>query len=94
MLVGTLAGMAIVYVNPPLQAIFGSGSARIAGIAAWGLMTLSFQPMLRFYERSPLWGAGLPGIGLFYAGATWVSAIRHWQGRGGMWKGRAQARRI
>ena len=93
-LVGTLAGMAIVYVNPPLQAIFGSGSARIAGIAAWGLMTLSFQPMLRFYERSPLWGAGLPGIGLFYAGATWVSAIRHWQGRGGMWKGRAQARRI
>lgn len=92
-LVGTLAGMAVVYVNPPLQAIFGTGSARIAGAAAWGLMALSFQPMLRFYERSPLWGAALPGIGVFYAGATWVSAIRHWQGRGGMWKGRAQARR-
>jgi len=90
-LVGTLAGMALVYVNPPLQAIFGSGHARVAGFAAWGLMALSFQPMLRFYRRSRLWGAALPAIGVFYAGATWASAIRHWQGRGGMWKGRAQA---
>lgn len=92
-LLGTIAGMALVYVNPPLQAIFGSGSGRVAGAAAWGLMAFSFQPMLRFYRRSAAWGAALPGIGLFYAGATWVSAVRHWQGRGGMWKGRAQAPR-
>jgi hypothetical protein len=38
-----------------------------------------------------LWGVALPAIGLFYGGATLVSAVRHWQGRGGMWKGRAQA---
>jgi len=33
----------------------------------------------------------LPLIGLFYADFTLESAIQHWSGRGGMWKGRAQA---
>jgi hypothetical protein len=54
-------------------------------------MALALQPMLRFYHRSPLWGLALPGIAAFYAGATFFSALRHWQGKGGMWKGRAQA---
>ncbi len=57
------------------------------------MMAIAFQPMLRFYRRSPLWGLALPLIGLFYAGATWLSAWHYWQGRGGMWKGRAQAKR-
>ncbi len=76
---------------PPLLAIFGHGGARWAGLAAWGLMALSFQPMLRFYRRSPLWGPALPGIATFYAGCTLLSAWQHGRGRGGMWKGRAQA---
>ena len=90
-LAGTLAGMALVYLIPPAFAIFGRGPARWIGLAAWALMALSFQPMLRFYRRSPLWGWALPGIAAFYAGATFVSALDHWQGKGGMWKGRAQA---
>ncbi|HEY0269792.1 MAG TPA: glycosyltransferase [Sphingomonas sp.] len=91
LLAGTLAGLALLYAVPPLLALFGAGDARILGLSAWLLMALLFQPMLRFYRRSPLWGVALPGIGLFYGGATLVSAVRHWQGRGGMWKGRAQA---
>jgi hopene-associated glycosyltransferase HpnB len=91
LLVGTLLGMGLVYLAPPLLALFGHGPARISGLAAWMLMTISFQPMLRFYRRSPLWGVALPLIAAFYAGATVMSAVRHWQGKGGMWKGRAQA---
>ena len=54
-------------------------------------MALSFQPMLRFYRLSPLWGLALPLIGALYTAFTLQSAIDVWRGRGGMWKGRAQA---
>jgi hypothetical protein len=54
-------------------------------------MAVSFWPMLRFYGRSLLWALALPLIGLLYAGFTLDSAVQHWRGRGGMWKGRAQA---
>ena len=90
-LAGTLAGMALVYLAPPLLALFGTGAARWCGLAAWGLMALAFQPMLRFYRVSPLWGAALPVIGAAYALFTLHSAVQVWRGRGGFWKGRAQA---
>jgi hopene-associated glycosyltransferase HpnB len=93
LLLGALAGMALVYVDPLVFAVTGPGWIHGAGCAAWLMMAIAFQPMLRFYGRSPVWGVALPLIGLFYAGATWRSAWHHWQGRGGMWKGRAQARR-
>lgn len=91
LLTATLAGMALVYLAPPLLALFASGMTRFAGLGAWGLMAISFQPTLRFYRRSPGWGLALPAIAAFYAGATFVSALQHWQGRGGLWKGRVQA---
>lgn len=91
LLVGTLAGLILVYAVPPVLALFAHGWARGLGIGAWLLMALSFQPMLRFYRRSPLWGPALPAIAGFYAGCTLLSAAAYWQGRGGMWKGRAQA---
>lgn len=87
----TVAGMLIVYAAPPLLAIFGPGSAHIAGAATWTLMALMFQPMLRFYRLSPLWGLLLPLSGLCYAVFTVQSAVQVWRGRGGMWKGRTQA---
>ena len=91
LLVGTLIGLALVYGAPPSLTLAGTGWARIAGAAAWILMAISFQPMLRFYRRSPLWGVALPLIAAFYAGCTLLSAWQHMRGRGGMWKGRAQA---
>jgi hopene-associated glycosyltransferase HpnB len=93
LLLGTLLGMALVYVNPLVLAVAGPGWIHGAGCGAWLMMAIAFQPMLRFYRRSPIWGFALPLIGLFYAFATWRSAWHHWQGRGGMWKGRAQAGR-
>ena len=90
-LAGTIAGLALVYGVPPVLTVFGHNLARLAASVAWALMALSFQPMLRFYRRSPLWGLALPGIAAFYAGCTLLSAWAQIRGRGGMWKGRAQA---
>jgi hypothetical protein len=87
-----VVGMALTYLAGPLFALFGGGLARWLGIAIWGLMALSFQPMLRFYRRSPLWGLALPAIALAYMAFTFDSAYQHSRGRGGFWKGRAQAK--
>lgn len=88
---GTVAGMLLLYVVPPLAATQFPAPASLAGILAWAVMSISFQPMLRFYRVSPLWGVALPAIGLVYTAFTFESALQHWRGRGGMWKGRAQA---
>lgn len=91
LLAGTVLGMLLTYVAPPALTLFGHGLARWTGLAAWILMALSFQPMLRFYRRSPLWGPMLPVIGAIYTWFTLQSALDVWRGKGGMWKGRAQA---
>jgi len=91
LLLGTLLGLVMVYIAPVMTALFAWGVSQLAGWMAWIIMALMFQPILRFYRLSPLWGIALPLIGLFYAGFTLDSALQHWSGRGGMWKGRAQA---
>ena len=91
LLLGTLLGMALIYVAPPALALFAGGGARFIGILAWLAMALAFQPTLRFYRLSPLWGLALPAIAAVYLLFTMDSAYQHRRGRGGMWKGRAQA---
>ena len=91
LLAGTVAGMALTYLAPPLLAIFGSGPARVIAIAAWALMAIAFQPTLRLYRLSPLWGIALPAIALQYLIFTLDSAYQYMRGRGGSWKGRVQA---
>ena len=88
---GTVVAMALTYLLPPLLAIFGSGIARVIAVVAWGLMFVAFQPTLRFYRLSPLWGLALPAIALEYMIFTLDSARQYMQGRGGSWKGRLQA---
>ena len=91
LLAGTLAGMGLTYVAPVLLAIGGNGPARWLGFLSWGLMALAFQPSLRLYRLSPLWGVALPFIALLYMLYTLDSAYQYGRGRGGVWKGRAQA---
>ena len=84
-------GLAQTFHAPPTLALCADGWPRLAGIAAWGMMSAAFQPMLRFYRRSPAWGAALPAIAAVYGWYTLVSAVQHRRGRGGRWKGRVQA---
>jgi hopene-associated glycosyltransferase HpnB len=90
-LAGTVLALAVTYLLPVLLAIFAGGWAQILGLAAWLLMALAFQPIVRFYRASPLWGLALPAIAATYMAFTLDSAYQHARGRGGMWKGRAQA---
>ena len=93
LLAGTVAGMLLTYLLPPLFTIFGTGVAQAMGAVTWGLMSLAFLPIVRFYGLSPLWAAALPVIAAFYVVFTLDSAVQHWRGRGGLWKGRVKARR-
>jgi hopene-associated glycosyltransferase HpnB len=91
LLVGTLAGMFLTYVAPVALLFAQDSTARTLGFVAWLLMTLSFLPTLRFYRLSVVWAPLLPLTAIFYTYATWLSAFRYWTGKGGHWKGRAQA---
>ena len=91
LLLGTVLGLLLTYLAPPLLAVFGDGFARFFGLAAWCAMALAFQPTLRFYRLSPLWGFALPAIAVLYLLYTLDSAWQYVMGRGGAWKGRAQA---
>jgi hopene-associated glycosyltransferase HpnB len=91
LLLGTMAGMVLTYLVPPFMAIFGGSGARMIGVATWALMAAAFQPTLRFYRVSPLWGIALPAIALQYMLFTLDSAYQYARGRGGSWKGRVQA---
>jgi hopene-associated glycosyltransferase HpnB len=91
LLAGTIAGLALTFLAPPLLALFADGLAQTIAIVTWALIALAFQPTLRFYRLSPLWGIALPVIALLYMLYTLNSACQYWAGRGGSWKGRTQA---
>src|SRR5471032_2029078 len=91
LLAATVAGMALIYLVPVVLALFGHGLAQALGLFAWAIMAIAFQPMLRFYRRSPLWGPFLPLIALAYMAFTLDSAYQYARKRGGLWKGCIQA---
>jgi len=93
LLAGTILGMAVVYLAPPLLLFTRNPLAAVFGLAAWILMSIAYSPTLRFYGRSAAWAPLLPLVALFYISATIDSAIAYWTGRGGLWKGRIQDER-
>jgi hopene-associated glycosyltransferase HpnB len=92
LLIGTVLGMILVYLVPPLAAIAGiikgNWLLAIVGGTTWLLMAISYLPTILFYQLSPLWTLSLPAIAGFYNMMTIDSALLHWQGKGGAWKGR------
>lgn len=91
LLLATVGGMALTFCVAPFLAMFGSGLTRVIALATWMLMAIAFQPTLRLYRLSPLWGIALPAIALLYILFTLESAYQYVRGRGGSWKGRVQA---
>jgi len=92
LLSGTVAGMTLLYLTPPLAFVAGSAARRwdlaAAGLLGWGLMALTYAPTMRLYRRPPLEALALPFAALLYTAMTVDSALRHARGRGGTWKGR------
>ena len=92
LLIGTLLAMTLIYLVPPVGLVWsllaGEWLGAIVAAATWGLMALSYWPTLKYYRQSPLWAFTLPAIALLYTLMTVDSAIQHWQGKGGAWKGR------
>ncbi|WP_192912404.1 glycosyltransferase [Paracraurococcus ruber] len=92
LLAGMLLALALVFLAPPLLALFAGGLASALGGLAWAAMAVAFLPTLRRFGLSPLRGIALPGIALAYMAFTLDSALAEWRGRGGMWKGEAGPR--
>ena len=90
LLLGTLLGLLVTYLLPPLLVCSAHPALMGAGAGAWALMSLCYAPMVRFYRLNPLWALTLPAAATFYAGASVYSAWQYQRGRGGQWKGRAQ----
>jgi hopene-associated glycosyltransferase HpnB len=94
LLIGSVLGMIATYFLPPLIAISPDPGIRPLGIIAWAIMAFAYLPTLSNYRRSPLWAPFLPLVACFYTAATVASALRYWSGKGGQWKGRAQAENV
>lgn len=95
LLAGTLAGMLITYIAPLALAVLAvayPSPGALLGAAAYVLMVVSFVPMLHFYRAPPWLALAMPLIGGAYSWFTVQSAVEVWRGRGGQWKGRAQAK--
>jgi hopene-associated glycosyltransferase HpnB len=103
LLAAVLAGLAWLYLLPPVAALGGlaalaagasggPGAAAAwcaaAGLAGWAVQAVTYVPVLRMYRLSGLRAPGLPLVALLYAGMTADSARLHHAGRGGAWKGR------
>lgn len=91
-LIGAVLGMGLVYLMPPIALVAGlaagDGAAAALGAAAMALMAALYRPTLRLYHQPWLAGFALPVAAALYTAMTLSSAIRHWRGAGGRWKGR------
>ena len=92
LLAGTVLGLGLVFLAPPLAALSWHGAARWLGLAAWLAMAASFVPTLRRFGLWWTWAPLLPAIAAFYMVATLGSAWGHHFGRGVVWKARAYAK--
>ncbi len=90
LLLGTVLGMALIYLAPPLLLFAPDNTARALGLAAWLLLSAAYIPALRFYRQPIFLAPLLPLTAAFYSFATVESAVRYWRGAGGLWKGRVQ----
>jgi hopene-associated glycosyltransferase HpnB len=93
LLLGTLIGMYMVYLAAPIGIITAVIHNQITAvwlyILTYTLMIISYFPITRFYRVSVGYALCLPMIGLLYSLMTIDSAMQHWQGKGGKWKGRS-----
>jgi hopene-associated glycosyltransferase HpnB len=93
LLLGTIVGMGLVYLVAPIGIVCSLFTQQwwllAITVAIYGLMAIAYRPTIQFYRCSAIYALALPLIGLMYNLMTIDSARRHWQGKGGQWKGRS-----
>lgn len=92
LLIGTVLGMALLFLVPPavtlLGAAIGDKPVMLIALISWLAMANAYWPTLKLYEQPALAALLLPLAALLYTVMTVDSARRHAQGQGGAWKGR------
>lgn len=92
LLIGTIFSMAVIFASPPMLVFVGiyADVTNFWLLGGWGWLAMItlYWPTLKIYHLSPVWGVFLPIMAFLYQLMTVHSAIRHWLGRGGKWKGR------
>jgi hopene-associated glycosyltransferase HpnB len=92
LLAGTVIGLALVFLAPPVTTVVGAVTgdtvALALGAAAWLLMAATFAPMLHYYGQPVVAALLLPFTACLYLAMTVDSAVRHYRGQGAAWKGR------
>jgi hopene-associated glycosyltransferase HpnB len=84
--------MIIAFVLPIFSMFVTDLPIVLVSVVAYLMMIVTYLPVLKYYERNPLWACTLPVTGVLYLCMTWGSAFRHWRGTGAIWKNRAYAR--
>lgn len=91
-LVVSVFGMIATYLVAPVTVFaglfFGELGLAAMALALWLTMAVTYLPTLRLYGLSPIWTMTLPLAASLYLAMTIGSAIKHWTGQGGAWKGR------
>jgi len=91
-LIGAVIGMVFTYLAGPLAvltfALHGSYLVSVLGFIAWSLAMMAYYPTLKRYQKPVFWALLLPLSATFYTAMTVSSALNHWRGKGGAWKGR------
>ncbi|GAB2738980.1 glycosyltransferase [Kitasatospora kifunensis] len=92
LLLGTVIALALIYLVPPVATgaglLTGDLALLVTGATAWLVMTGTYLPMIRYYDRPAPAALLLPFTALLYLLMTVDSAVQHYRGRGAAWKGR------
>ncbi|WP_342596929.1 glycosyltransferase [Cyanobacterium aponinum UTEX 3222] len=92
LLIGTILGMFITYLISPIAFLYGLYTLNIPlliiSLITLLLMALSYYPTVKLYQLPIFYSFCLSAIAFLYTLMTIDSAFRHWQGKGGQWKGR------
>ena len=97
LLIGTIMGMTLIYLLPPLLVIayplHQSPAVAAIGLLTLFLMAFAYRPTIAYFALPAAWALTLPAAALLYMAMTVDSARRYWFGRGSHWKGRDYGRR-
>ena len=83
------ATLVLAFLVPVIGIAFFPSLTSAISVATVLVMLCTYSPVLRYYRMPYYRALGLPFAGALFAAMTWTSALRHWLGKGAIWKGRS-----